>query len=449
MERTDSEYFGGRRWGPNRPTAVDSGGLRRVEAPGGVVAAPRAAATRAPLSRPRRVGGVSRGELFGSLLAMVFLVNFVRVVFAPLVQPVAAEFGVAAASLGLVTSAAWLGSAAPRLPTGVLLTRVARHRVIAITGALLVVTATATALSSTVPELAVGAFLMGLSSGMYFVAANPLVSELYPERVARVMGIHGMARQVAAVAAPLVVAGILLVADWRTTFFGVAAAAALTTALLLYAARWTKLPQAGARDRSLLTAGRSQWRIVATGVVFIGGVGFLWNGFFNLYGDYLTVAKGVDPATGRLLLSLMFAAGVPAFLVAGRLGERFPNVPLVVTFVVGFVASVVALTFVGGLVAVAVVSLVASFCFYAITPILDTYLLASLPDEHRGSAYAIYSSVMMIVTALGSAVVGGAVAGGFAYASTFRAIAAVVGATAVVMFALDRLGRLPSGGSVA
>lgn len=392
---------------------------------------------------------MSRGELFGSLLAMVFLVNFVRVVFAPLLQPVAAEFGVAAASLGLVTSAAWLGSAAPRLPTGVLLTRMDRHRVIAITGALLVVTATATALSTTVAELAVGAFLMGLSSGMYFVAANPLVSELYPERVARVMGIHGMARQVAAVAAPLVVAGILLVSDWRTTFFGVAVAAALSTLLMLYAARWTKLPTAGSRDRSLLVAGRSQWRIVATGVVFIGGVGFLWNGFFNLYGDYLTVAKGIDPATGRLLLSLMFAAGVPAFLVAGRLGERFPNVPLVISFVVGFVASVFALTFVGGLVAVAVVSLAASFCFYAITPILDTYLLASLPDEHRGSAYAIYSSVMMIVTALGSAVVGGAVSGGLAYSSAFRAIALVVAAIAMVMFALDLLGRLPSGESVA
>ena len=71
---------------------------------------------------------MSRRELFGSLCAMVFLVNLARVVFAPLVQPVAADLGVTAASLGVVTSAAWLGSAAPRLPTGYLLTRVARHR---------------------------------------------------------------------------------------------------------------------------------------------------------------------------------------------------------------------------------------------------------------------------------------------------------------------------------
>ncbi len=44
---------------------------------------------------------------------MVFLVNLARIIFAPVVQPAAAEFGVTAASLGIVTSAAWLGSAAP------------------------------------------------------------------------------------------------------------------------------------------------------------------------------------------------------------------------------------------------------------------------------------------------------------------------------------------------
>ena len=60
---------------------------------------------------------------------MVFLVNLARVVFPPLVQPVAADLGVPAASLGVVTSAAWLGNAAPRLPTGLVLTRLDRHRI--------------------------------------------------------------------------------------------------------------------------------------------------------------------------------------------------------------------------------------------------------------------------------------------------------------------------------
>lgn len=374
---------------------------------------------------------------------MVFLVNLARVVFAPLLQPVAADFDVDTATLGVVTTAAWLGSAAPRLPTGILLTRFERHRVVAVTGALLVVTATFTAFSTSIPHLAVGAFAMGISSGMYFVAANPLVSELFPGNISRVVGVLGMWRQVAAVAAPLLVGAALLVADWRLTFLAVAVGAAVSTALLVYAARWTILPEAGSADRSLLGAVRAQWPLIVTGVALLGGVGFLWNGFFNLYGDYLTVAKGIDPGTGRLLLSLMFAAGIPAFLVSGRLGGLFPSIPMVTGFLGGFVASIVAITLVDGVVAVAVLSVLAAFSFYSISPAMDTYLLTGLPDEHRGSAYAAFSSIMMLVTALGSGTVGVAVAGGSTYSAVFQVLAVVVGLVGALMLLLYRLGRLP------
>ena len=387
---------------------------------------------------------MSREEVFGSLLAMVFLVNFVRVVFAPLLQPIAAEFGVTTASLGIVTTAAWLGSAAPRLPTGYLLTRIERHRVVAATGVLLVATATFTAFSASVVDLAVGAFLMGVSSGIYFIAANPLVSELFPDRIARAIGIHGLARQLSAVLAPLAVTVIVLVADWRTTFVAVAVAAAAATMLLIYAARWTNLPSAGVRDRSLLEAGRSQWRIVLTGVVFIGGVGFCWNGLFNLYGGYLEAAKGIDAATGRLLLSFMFAAGIPSFVLIARLGEFYPSIPLILTVGGVFAVGVLVLTVVESVIVIALVSLVIGFCFYLSIPLLDTYLLSSLPDRHRASAYAIYSASMMVIQALGSGVVGTAVESGIPYGTVYRSIALGVGIVVVGLFLLHGVGRLPS-----
>jgi predicted MFS family arabinose efflux permease len=376
----------------------------------------------------------------------VFLVNLARVVFAPLVQPVAADFGVTAASLGVVTSAAWLGSAAPRLPTGYLLTRVPRYRVVAATGALLVGTSLFTALSGSVVQLAVGAFLMGLSSGMYFIAANPLVSELFPDSVGRAIGLHGMVSQLAAVGAPLAVSAILLVGDWRTTFLWVAGVAAVATAGLVWAARRTPLPEAGAEDRSLLVAARAQWPIVLTGIAMVGTAGFLWNGLFNLYGDYLEVAKGIGPATGRTLLSLMFAAGVPAFLVSGRLADRLPNVPLMLGILTGFAGCVLVLTAVEGVLAVAAVSVVLGYVVHSLFPVVDTYLLASLPDRNRASAYALYSASMMFVQALGSGSVGLAVARGVGYAVVFRALAGGVVAVVVGLALLYAAGRLPAGG---
>ena len=389
---------------------------------------------------------MSRRELFGSLCAMVFLVNLARVVFAPLVQPVAADLGVSAASLGVVASAAWLGSAAPRLPTGYLLTRVARHRVVAATGAILVVTSAVTAVADSRLHLAVGAFLMGTSSGMYLIAANPLVSELFPERVGGALGVHGMAAQVAAVGAPLAVSAILLVGEWRTTFLCIAAVAAAATAFLVFAARRADLPDAGTDDRSLLVAGRAQWPIILTGIAFLGAAGFLWNGLFNLYGDYLEVAKGIDPATGRTLLSLMFAAGVPAFFVTGRLADRVPNVPLLLAIVGSTVVAVLALTVVEGVLAVAAVSLVLGYAVHGLFPAADAYMLSSLPDRHRASAYSLYSGTMMLIQALGSGTVGVAVDGGASYTFVFRLLAGGVAVILTVLFGLYVAGWLPAGG---
>lgn len=377
---------------------------------------------------------------------MVFLVNLARVVFAPLVQPAAADFNVTAASLGVVASAAWLGSAAPRLPTGYLLTRFPRHYVTIGTGGLLVFTSVFTALAQSVSHLTVGAFLMGLSSGMYFIAANPLVTELFPDRVGSAIGVHGMSSQVAAVGAPLLVSGILLLGGWRTTFYIVAVVAAFVTTGLAVASRRTEMPEAGTNDRSMVAAGRAQWHLILTGIVFVGAIGFLWNALFNLYGDYLDVAKGIDASTGRLLLSVMFGAGIPAFFLTGRLADRVRNVPLIITIIASFTTLVVILTYVQGLVAVGILSLLMGYTFHSLLPAVDTFMLSSLPDRHRASAYALFSATMMLIQATGSGIVGTAVARGVAYDTVFRGLAVVVAVVVSGMFVLYRTEHLPTGG---
>jgi len=389
---------------------------------------------------------VSRRELFGSLCAMVFLVNLARLIFAPLVQPAAADFDVTAASLGVVASAAWLGSASPRLPTGYLLTRFPRHWIVAATGTLLIFTATFTGFSQSVTHLTIGAFLMGLSSGMYFIAGLPLVSELFPTRVGKAIGIHGLAGQLAAVIAPLALSAILIVGNWRTTFFLIAILAAITTAWLLVASRRTDLPEAGSADRSLIAAGKAQWPTILTGIAFIGAAGFLWNGLFNLYGDYLEVVKGIDPETGRILLSVMFAAGLPAFLVTGLLADRLPNIPLLIAITVAFVLSVLALTVAEGIVTIALVSIILGYSIHSLFPAIDTYMLSSLPDHHRGSAYALFSATMMFIQALGSGTIGTAVSRGASYTVIFQSLAVLVGLLIFIMVLMHRAGWLPTGG---
>jgi len=387
-----------------------------------------------------------RARVFGSLCAMVFLVNFGRVIFAPLVEPLADAFSLSGGSIGLIVTLAWLGSAVPRLPTGYALTKVPRHWVILAAGTTLTVAAVLTAGAPSPIAVAIGAFLMGLASGAYFIAANPMVSELFPQHVGRVLGIHGAANQVAAVMAPLTVSAVLAVASWRGVFVIVAVAAALGTGAFFLASRRADLPDAGAEDRDLLAAVRRQWRLVLTGIVLIGAVGLVWNGFFNFYATYLEDVKGFTPGDARLMLTVVFAAGVPAFYVGGRVADRFRHVPVVLTITTTFTLSMVVLTLVGSTAAIVATSVAIGFVIHGLFPAMDTYLLDTLPDEHRASAYAVYSATMMLFQASGSVVVGTLTDYGLRFDVVYQGFAAFVLVVVAVMAVLYVGGRLPTGG---
>ena len=376
---------------------------------------------------------------------MALLVNLGRVVFAPLIEPLAADFAATPAELGAVATLAWLGSAISRVPTGYALTRVPRHVVVTCSGAGLTAAALFTAFAPSVPVLMAGATLIGLASGAYFVAGNPLVSELFPEGVGRALGVHGTAAGLAAVAAPLVVGGVLILGDWRLSFLGIAVLGALVTVYTLYAARGAALPEAGRSDRHLLRAVRAQWPIVLTGVVVVGAVGFVWNGLFNFYVSYLVAGKGIAPGTARTLLTVVFAAGLPAFLLTGRLADRVSNVPLLLAVIGGFAVTVYALTLATGLVAIAAVSVLLGYVVHSLFPVVDTYLLASLPDRHRASAYTVYSASMMFVGAQGSFVVGSLVEGGLGYDAVFAWFAGGLVVVLAGLVGLHVTGHIPAG----
>lgn len=385
-----------------------------------------------------------RLRLFGSLCGLVFLVNLARVVFAPLVEPLRRAFALSPAEAGLVVTLVWLGSALPRLPTGYLLTRVKRHYVVLGAGGVLTGAAAFTAVAPSATWLYAGAFAMGLASGPYFLAANPLVSELFPDRVGQAIGVHGTASQLAAVGAGPLVGGVLLLADWRTTFWLIAVAAAAATTVLYLSARRATLPAAGGDDRDLLEAVRAQWPIVVTGVAVVGLTGFVWNGLFNFYVTYL-VSEGVAEATGRDLLTVAFAAGVPAFLVTGRLADRVAYVPLLLSILAGFVVAVLVLTVASGFWPLVAASALIGYVIHSLFPAIDTYLLDSLPDQHRASAYAVFSATMMLVQAAGSVAVGGLNDLGYTYDAIFRGFAVVLAGVVLLLAALHRGGYLPSG----
>lgn len=384
-----------------------------------------------------------RGAVFASVCCFAYLVNFSRVGFAPLVDTFMDVFGVRPGTAGLVATMVWLGSALTRLPTGYLLTRVPRRHAILGTGLLLVAAAGFTALAPTITVVAAGALLIGCATGVFYIAANPLVTELYPERVGWAVGIRGGSSQLAAVSAPLLVGALVLAFGWRGVFAGVAAVGVALTGVFALTSRRATMPGAGAADRDLLGAVREQWRLVLTGIAVVGVTGFVWQGFFNFYIPYLA-ARGFGDGTARTLLTVVFAAGVPAFFLSGRLADRVRRVPLLLAILAAFVCCLLALTAAEGVVAVAAVSAVLGYVIHSLFPTMDAFLLGTLPDDSRASAYSAYSAVMMLMQAPGSLAVGVLVEYGVSYGDVFRTYALVLAGVVTVLAALYADGRLPT-----
>ena len=391
-----------------------------------------------------RIAPRGRTGVLTAICLFSFLVNFGRIAFAPLVD-VFIEAGISPATAGLAATAVWIGSALPRLPTGYLLTKVSRHRTILGMGVALAAGATFTTLSQDIWWTITGALFVGLATGVFFVAANPLLSELYPENVGLAVGVRGMSSQIAAVVAPFLIAVAIALGSWRIAFGTLAVLALVGTVVFALAVRRAELPTAGARDRDLFGAIRAQWRLIVAGVLFVGLTGFAWQGVFNFYVTYLGAAKGIAPGTATTLLTLTFAAGVPAFLLAGRLADRVSYLALLLAILGGFVGCLLALTMVEGVLAIAAVSIAMGAVIHGLFPVGDAYVLDSMPDEHRASAYSGFSAAMMLIQAPGSVAVGVLAEGGLSYDGVFVGYAVLVGAIVVVMGGLAWAGRLPRG----
>lgn len=388
---------------------------------------------------------MSRRRVFGSLLGLVFLVNLARIVFAPLLEPLMATYEVGPGPAGIVATLVWLGSASPRLPVGYLLTHFQRHHVILAAGGVLTIAAIGTAFAPTIELVGGGAFLMGLSSGMYFIAANPLVSELFPDNVGRALGIHGMGNQLAAVVAAPFVGAVLLLDGYRGVFLSIGAAAFIVTTLLFVIARQASLPAAGVEDRDLLAAIKAQWPLIVTGVFILGTAGFVWNGVFNFYVTYLRIEKAITVEAARDFLTVVFAAGVPAFWFTGRLADRFPRIPLMLTIIGGFAIALLVLPRVDGFVGLLSISIVIGFLIHGLFPVIDTYMLDGLPDHNRASAYSAYSAAMMLFQALGSSVVGTLIGAGISFDAVFGRFGMGLAGIIVLLGILYAFDRLPRG----
>jgi MFS family permease len=380
-------------------------------------------------------------RLFGTLCGLVFCANFGRVAFAPLLETFRTTFDAGTAALGLVATLVWIGTAVPRIPVGYLMTRFDRGRIVFGSGALLTAAAALTATAESLPLMRVGAVTIGIATGAYYASAVPLIGDLYPDRIGRASGIHGTAAQVAAVVAPTLTIALVAALSWRAVFWLLAVLGGTFTLLFVVVARRRDGGVPRGADHDFLTA-LSHWRIILAAVVMIGGAGFVWQGVFNFYVTYLVTSKGVAAGRAGALLTVAFAAGLPAFWLGGSLADRLPQVPYILALGGGVAAGVAALTVAQTFAALVVVSLALGLVAHSMFPALDAYVLGAVPDN-RGSAYAVYGGLALLVEAMGSVTVG-VLAETYPFTTIFRGFAVGLFGLVVGLVALYLIDVVPS-----
>jgi MFS family permease len=240
---------------------------------------------------------------------------------------VAADIGVDAGALGLLTSVYFLTFAAVQLPLGVALDRYGPRLVESL---LLIVAAIGAAVFATaagLPQLVLGRGLIGIGVAAGLMAAFKAYTMTVPhKRLPFVNGIHMAAGGLGALAAGAPAEYMIDLVGWRGLFVALAALSLVAAALIvLLGPKGHPAPAAGDTLRSQV---RSVGGLLAD-PVFLRVAAFcvpsqatalaiqgLWAG------PWLRDVQELDPRTAAAVLSLMAAAMIAGFLVFGWMATR-------------------------------------------------------------------------------------------------------------------------------
>lgn len=343
----------------------------------------------------------------------------------PLLPTIIADLSITPFRAGIVLSLASAGFALLQFPSGRLADQLTRKTVLLASLSTLVVGSLVLSAATTYLLLLAGAAVVGIGEGLYGAADRGLLSDLFEEKRGVAFGVHTTFGDVGGILAAGLAAGALALGDWRTTFLPTVGGLA-GIAVLLY--RWGRepvivesvSPRARETVRRLVGQRRFQWILVAYSLYAVttqGVVGFL--------PALLQVDRGFSPGFASVAFAGMFATGIVARPVAGRLSDRRNRLAVGGTgLVLGALGVAVLVTATSSLVSVAGVVVFAAGQ-KAFPPTVQAYLMDAFPDASMAGDLGATRTVYIGVGSLGPVYVG-YVAGRLSYTAAFAGFVAAM-----------------------
>lgn len=278
-------------------------------------------------------------SVFLPFAAGYYLSYLYRSINAVIAPNLAADAGVGAADLGLLTSVYFLTFAALQLPLGLALDRFGPRRVAAVLLLAAAVGALVFAWADGLPGLVLGRALIGAGVSSCLMSSFKAFTQWFPPQ--RLPAVNGMLLAfggLGAISATAPVEGLLAITDWRVLFLGLAGITA-AVAIAIYTIVPDHQQSAVPTGLSEQLAGLRQvfvdpvfWRVAPLGAICAGAsqaVMGLW------LGPWLRDVAGLERA-GVASYLLVGACGMAAgFLLMGVLAERLSRVGIKPAQVVG------------------------------------------------------------------------------------------------------------------
>ncbi|GAB4366601.1 MAG: MFS transporter [Spirochaetales bacterium] len=273
------------------------------------------------------------------LLSVLFLSMLSRLIFSPLLvflQEDLALTGGQAGSLFLVITA---GYSPGMLCSGFVSARV-RHRGTIILSLLLVATGTLIAsISHTYAMLAIGAWILGVGTGMYPPSGIASITMTIPnEKTGKALAVHELGPALAFVMAPLLVAGLYPYVGWRMILQLVC-----LLNLGMAGVYWKKgiggegfgQPPHFSRIKAVVKKPELWYNFLLFCVALSS-----MQGLYSILPFYLITGKGLDPEGVNLLVGLSRITGILTLLGSGYLVDRFGSrFVLMLAFSVGGIST--------------------------------------------------------------------------------------------------------------
>ena len=292
--------------------------------------------TQAPPAEARRATGfrgwTERNETLVSLLLPAFLLGTGRGFIVPVLPLLAIDFGAGATGAGLLLFVPMLGGVIVSLPTGYLMDRIGRRKLLITSTLLLSASALLILRASSFTEILVYLGINGLAQQMWQMARLTVIadSSAQSRRGRMITGMAGVNRA-GTLLGPLAGGAIALV-DLRLPFllFGIFALLATVPSYLFI--RETA-PAVLARRRGEAPSKETDisWaRLITKPVAVLFTAQFMANvgrggvqGQGGIYVAYAAFAYGLDSLALGGLSSAMGVVGIPVTLMAGQVMDRF------------------------------------------------------------------------------------------------------------------------------